>query len=151
VFTVSGSVHAGRGEDVEGPRWRPRLSGTAATKGRRSGGGHLGSYVLEQSTGSALRRPHSSIGVRGAYMRAGEVTATFEALPGQARELWERAGQAPATRRHDHLDYPEVGTRQQPELAQLVGRDAPIAGDDQFTWVVVTKCAHVSSIRPRPT
>jgi len=86
---------------------------------------------------------------RGFGVPASELTATLKVLPGQVRELWERAGQAPATRRHDRLDYPEVGARKQPELAQLVGRDAPIAGDDQFTWVVVTKCAHATSIRRR--
>jgi hypothetical protein len=31
-----------------------------------------------------------------------------------------------------------VSAGQQTELAQLVGRDAAVAGDDQFTWAVVT-------------
>jgi hypothetical protein len=79
----------------------------------------------------------SALPARGFGVPASELAAALEVLPGQVGQLWEGAGQPAATGGHDGLDHPEVGARQQPKFAQLVGRDAPITGDDQFTWVVV--------------
>jgi hypothetical protein len=71
----------------------------------------------------------------------------LEVLPAQVREVRQGARQRARRPSRGGLNNAQVGPRPEPETAQLLGGNAPVVCDDEFTAARITYDAHFTSIR----